>query len=75
MTWKKDPRAPLTELSAISPINIGATTEVAPVAKPAMNLAKYRSPTELATTMRIQLRRNGTESACMMSVRPNRSAK
>lgn len=34
-SWKKAPRAPRREVSAISEMNIGATTQEAPVAIPA----------------------------------------
>lgn len=34
-SWKKAPRAPRSEVSAISEMNIGATTQLAPVAIPA----------------------------------------
>ena len=34
-SWKKAPKAPRSEVSAISEMNIGATTQLAPVAIPA----------------------------------------
>lgn len=56
-SWKKAPRAPRSEVSAISEMNIGATTQEAPVAIPAKILPPYSMPTFDARASRAQLMR------------------
>jgi hypothetical protein len=53
---------------------IGATTEVTPIAKPEMILAAYNIPTELATMIEIQLRKNREKELNIVFLGPKRLA-
>lgn len=74
-SWKKDPRAPRIEVSPISEMNIGATTQAPPVAIPAKTRAAYSMSTLDAEQVRIQVSRNGTLNIILVYLRPSLSAR
>lgn len=74
-SWKKEPRAPRIDVSPISEMNMGATTQAPPVAMPAKTRAAYNQVTLEAATVSIQVMRKGMLSNMLVYFLPSLSAR